>query len=104
VRIIDHPILGRAEEKPLVKIEVDGEVIEALQGETIASALIAQGRYVFRHTEKTGEPRGVFCAIGRCTDCLMIVDGIPNVRTCVTPVKEGMKIETQKGLGEWKDL
>lgn len=103
MRIIDHPILGTPEKKPVVKIEVDGEIIEAQEGEPIASALIASGRIIFRHTKKTGEPRGVFCAIGRCTDCLMIVDGIPNVRTCVTPVKEGMKIETQKGLGEWKE-
>jgi predicted molibdopterin-dependent oxidoreductase YjgC len=103
MRIIDHPILGKLEKKPVVTIEVDGEIIEAVEGEPIASALIASGRTIFRHTNKTGEPRGVFCAIGRCTDCLMIVDGIPNVRTCVTPVKEGMKIETQKGLGEWKE-
>jgi predicted molibdopterin-dependent oxidoreductase YjgC len=102
MRIIDHPILGKLEIKSLVEIFVDGEAIEAIEGETIASALVASGRYVFRYTEKTGEPRGVFCAIGRCTDCLMMVDGIPNVRTCITPVKKGMKIETQKGLGEWK--
>ncbi len=47
------------------------------------------------------EPRGLFCAIGRCTDCVMTVDGVPNVRTCVTLVEGGMSIETQRGLGKW---
>ncbi|MHB8947330.1 MAG: (2Fe-2S)-binding protein, partial [Bacillota bacterium] len=50
---------------------------------------------------RTG-PRGLFCAIGRCTDCVMTVDGVPNVRTCVTPVREGLRVETQRGLGEWR--
>ena len=104
MRISDHPILGKLKKRPLVEIEVDGEKIQAFEGETIASALIANGRSLFRYTKKNHEPRGVFCAIGRCTDCLMIVDGIPNVRTCITTVKKGMRIETQKGLGEWKGL
>ena len=48
-------------------------------------ALLAAGRRTFRRTTQRNEPRGVFCALGRCTDCVMIVDGQPNVRTCVTP-------------------
>jgi predicted molibdopterin-dependent oxidoreductase YjgC len=85
-----------------VKIEVDGKEIEARAGEPIAAALLAAGQSVFRYTRKRKEPRGVFCAIGRCTDCMMVVDGVPNVRTCVTPVRAGMKVETQHGLGELK--
>ena len=99
MRVEDHPILGEIKKGRVVEIEVDGEVIEAIEGEPIASALLAAGRSVFRYTRKRHEPRGVFCAIGRCTDCMMVVDGIPNVRTCVTPVREGMKIHTQDGLG-----
>ena len=53
-----------------------------------------------RYTAKTHEPRGVFCAIGRCTDCVMIVDDMPNVRTCITPLEEGMKVETQYGVSK----
>ena len=49
------------------------------------------------------EPRGFFCAIGKCSSCFMVVDGVPNVRTCVTPVKDGMVVETQRGLGKWAD-
>lgn len=79
---------------------IDGKKIEAREGETIAAALIAAGVKVFRYTVKRDEPRSLFCAIGRCTDCVMVVNNRPNVRTCVTLVENGMKIETQKGLGK----
>ncbi|MBS7658991.1 MAG: (2Fe-2S)-binding protein [Candidatus Bathyarchaeia archaeon] len=102
MRIVDHPILGKIKERKKVFIEVDGKKIEAYEGEPIAAALLAAGIRVFRFTAKEKEPRGVFCAIGRCTDCIMTVDGIPNVRTCVTPVRDGMKIKTQVGLGKWE--
>ncbi len=95
MRILRHPILGTLEEQPPVFIEVDGDPIPAREGEPIAAAIIAAGRLKLRHTRKSGEPRGVFCGIGRCTDCVMTVDGQANVRTCVTPVKAGMKIVTQ---------
>ena len=72
--------------------------MEGLEGEPIMAALKVNGVMVHRYTAKTHEPRGVFCAIGRCTDCVMIVDGKPNVRTCITPLEEGMKVETQYGV------
>lgn len=100
MRVRKHPILGELAARRAVKIEVDGEEIEALEGEPVAAALLAAGKTTFRYTRKFHEPRGVYCAIGRCTDCMMIVDGMPNVRTCVTPVREGMFIETQHGLRE----
>lgn len=99
--IKDHPILGKLEEKKIVKIKVDRRTIEAYEGEPIAAALLSAGIKVFRNTSKRNDPRGVYCAIGRCTDCVMIVNGIPNVRTCVTPVENGMKIKSQIGKGEW---
>ncbi len=74
--------------------------IPAVTGEPVAAALLAAGVHTFRHTAKTGQPRGIFCGIGRCNDCKMIVDGVPNTRTCVTPVREGMEVRTQYGLGE----
>jgi len=102
MRIDDHPILGKRTDGDIVPIEVDGEVIEAVGGEPVAAALLAAGKIVLRYTRKRGEPRGLFCAIGRCTDCMMIVDGVPNVRTCITPARAGMKVQTQHGLGELK--
>jgi len=103
MRVKHHPILGEDKRKEDVTIIVDGRKIRAIAGEPIAAALMAAGIRVFRKTPKKNQPRGVFCAIGRCTDCVMTVNGIPNVRTCVTPVEDGMVIETQKGLGKWRE-
>ena len=100
MRIKEHPILGPLEKKVVVEIEVDGRPVEAYDREPIAAALMAAGISVFRYTRKKGEPRGIFCAIGQCTDCMMTVDGVTNVRTCITPVKDGMKIKTQQQSGQ----
>jgi predicted molibdopterin-dependent oxidoreductase YjgC len=102
-RIVDHPILGPLGRKKEVTITVDGKKIEAFEGEMVATALVAAGYKAFRYTSKGREPRGIFCAIGRCTDCVMEVNGRPNVRTCVTPVEEGMAVNTQEGLGKWRE-
>lgn len=102
MRVLRHPILG--EDSPTeVTIYCDGQALPAKKGEPIAAALLAAGVRIFRYTAKQDRPRGIFCGIGRCTDCVMTVDGQPNVRTCVTPVREGMRIETQKGLGRWSE-
>lgn len=100
-RIEDHPILGPLPYAKKVWINVDGKKVWALEGEPIASALLASGKKVLHYTHKYQHPRGIFCAIGRCTDCIMTVNGKPNIRTCVTPVEQGMRIETQKGHGRW---
>lgn len=92
MRIEQHPVLGGPIAARQIMITVDGEQLTAIEGEPIAAALLAHGRKVMRHTCNRHEPRGVFCGIGRCTDCIMTVDGIPNVRTCVTPVRPGMVI------------
>ncbi len=104
MRVKHHPILGEDRRKEDATIIVDGRKIKAIAGEPIAAALMAAGIRVFRKTPKKNQPRGVFCAIGRCTDCVMTVNGIPNVRTCVTPVEDGMVIETQNGLGKWREI
>jgi len=98
-RIAAHPVLGDLPPTKRVTLYLDGKPLPAFDGELVAAALLAAGKRVLRRSEKRNEPRGVFCAIGRCTDCAMTVDGRPNVRTCVTPVRDGMRIETQRGLG-----
>ena len=103
-RIYEHPILGSLGKKRRIHIFVDGERIEAIEGEPIATALIAAGKKVFHRTEKRDNPRGYFCAVGVCTDCVMIVNGQPNVRTCVTAVEDGMRVETQMGKGKWVEI
>lgn len=97
-RIEHHPILGDTQETKTVTFTYDGRTLEGKEGEPIAAALRVAGVMAHRYTQKTHEPRGVFCAIGRCTDCVMIVDGKPNVRTCITPLEEGMAVETQYGV------
>lgn len=97
-RIALHPILGVPEKGRPVKFTFDGKTLEGYEGEPIAVALKANGVMVHRYTKKGHQPRGIFCAIGRCTDCVMVVNGEPNIRTCITPLKEGMKVETQYGV------
>jgi len=77
----------------------DGRAMTGRQGDTIASALHANGVKVLGYHFKTGRPRGYYCAIGNCSSCLMIVDGKANVRTCTEPLRAGMVVETQKDRG-----
>ena len=78
----------------------DGEPIAAYEGETVAAALLAVGRRTLRITAVTGTPRGVFCGMGVCFDCLVVIDGEPSRRACVTFVAEGMRVEKQLGFGD----
>jgi sarcosine oxidase subunit alpha len=98
VRIRKHPIL-EFDKGPLVEFEFDGRRLEGHEGESVAAALHAAGVSVLRHSIRLDRPRGFFCAIGRCSSCLMTIDGVPNVMTCITPLRAGMRIETQKGKG-----
>lgn len=80
-----------------INIFVDGEPLRAYPGETVAGALLAVGRRTWRRTRNQGAPRGLFCGMGVCFDCLVQVDGRPYVRACMTPVIEGTEIETYRG-------
>lgn len=95
-----HVVLGDMKPGQKIEIKVDGKIIKANLGEPIIAALLAAGIKINRYTVKRKEPRGLFCGIGQCTDCAMIVNGRPNVRTCITPVREGMVIKTQRGSGQ----
>jgi predicted molibdopterin-dependent oxidoreductase YjgC len=103
MRILHHPILGDAPRRKTVTINFDGMDIPAYEGEMIVAALLASGIKGLRTTAKRGYPRGMFCAIGRCTDCVMEVDGRSNVRTCVTQVRQGMIVRSQRGRGVWRE-
>src|SRR4029079_16437631 len=76
-----------------VRIEVDGEVIDACPGETLATALLAAGRRAFRRT-RSGAPRGPFCNMGVCCDCLVVVEGLNEVRACMTVVRDRLTVRT----------
>lgn len=97
-RIVEHPIMGAPIKGSRVVFTYDGVEMEGYEGEPIAMAFKAAGVEVHRFTAKRHEPRGIFCAIGRCTDCAMVVDGKPNVRTCMTPLVASMDVRTQDGV------
>ena len=100
MRISEHPIIESYNKGRKVTFSFDGKELSGYEGESIAAALKAAGVMVHRYTAKQHKPRGIFCAIGRCTDCVMIVNGQRNVRTCITPVEDGMIIETQNRTEE----
>lgn len=87
-----------------VAFTFDGRELSGFVGEPIVAALFANGVRVFRTMPKTGAPRGGFCFAGRCSDCQMIVDGVPNVMACITPLVFGMRVETQHGVGHWPEV
>lgn len=96
MRLNEHPVL-RFERGREITIYFEGQPIRAYEGETIATALHAAGIRVLNYSPNEKRPRGLFCAIGKCSSCLMVVNGIPNVRTCITLVEDGMRIERQHG-------
>ena len=103
MRISEHPIIESYHKGEQITFTFDGKELTCYEGDSIAAALKAAGVMVHRYTAKQHKPRGIFCAIGRCTDCVMIVNGVPNVRTCVTPLEEGMQIQTQYGVEPKKE-
>lgn len=99
LRVKRHPILGDMVAGEEVTIFVDGRKVPARAGEPVAAALYAAGIRTTRFSRRRGEARGPFCMVGRCTECVMTVDGVENVRTCMTPVRDGMRVETPGGGG-----
>lgn len=96
--IQEHPILSYQHGNE-VSFSFDGQELKGCSGEPIAMALHANGVRIYRVTPEMERPRGFFCAIGKCSSCFMVVNGVPNVRTCVTPLEAGMRVETQRGKG-----
>ncbi|MGW7074074.1 (2Fe-2S)-binding protein [Streptomyces sp. NPDC054871] len=91
--------LARAHPGPPHTVTFDGREIPALPGQTVAAALWSAGITAWRTTRRGGEPRGVFCGIGVCFDCLVEVNGRANQRACLTPTAPGDEIRTQDGSG-----
>jgi hypothetical protein len=79
--------------------DLDGRPVPFRAGQTIGAALIADGVLSWRSTRLGGRPRGVFCGIGVCFDCLITVDGRPNVRACLEPARGEMDVRRQDGNG-----
>lgn len=85
---------------PDAYVSIDGVDVPVEPGQSVAAVLIsAGGRRSWRTTRHGDRPRGVFCGIGICFDCLVTLNGTPNVRACITPALAGDVISTQKGTG-----
>jgi len=98
-RITSHPILEFRRGSSF-RFYFEGKPVKAYPGETIAAALVAAGIKVFRHTERMKRPRGFFCAVGKCSSCLVVVDGRPNTMACMEPARPGIRVERQEGRGK----
>lgn len=86
----------REPEKPLT-VFVDGEPVTVAEGECVSTVLLCAGIAALRRTAVTASPRGAYCGMGVCFDCLVTIDGEGNRQACLTLVHNGMKIVTGAG-------
>lgn len=84
-------------DRAALTIHVDGRELAAKACDSVAAALIAHGIVVARRTPVSGAPRGPYCMMGVCFECLVTIDGAPNRQACMVEVSEGMRVETGSG-------
>lgn len=89
----------RINRQTTITFSFEGQPVRAFEGDTIGSALFAAGRRTFTRSFKYHRPRGLLCCTGHCPNCQMTVDGIPNVRVCTTPARDGMVVKAQNVVG-----
>lgn len=89
VRLQHHP------EDSLIQVEIDGAMVPAYTGETVAAVLMTSGTRIFTQASRYNLARTLYCGMGICHQCLVAVDGVRDVRACMTQVRPGMKIETR---------
>ena len=80
-----------------LRFTFDGRSLRARSGDSVAAALLANGIAATRLTAVSGTPRGMYCMMGACFDCLAVVDGVGGMQTCLVPVRDGMVVERQDG-------
>ena len=97
MRIKKHPIIDFKDQKK-ISFCFNNKKLDGFEGDTIASALHAAGVKILTTSLKYDRPRGFFCGIGKCSSCLMRVNGVPNVRTCIAPLLDGINVEMQDKL------
>src|SRR5579859_3338796 len=103
LRVRPEHDLAEVERSDPFTFRFEGRPISAYPGETIGAALMAAGIVTFRKTRRQKRPRGLFCGIGICFDCLVVVDGRPNQRACITAARPDMTVHIQIGTGEVTD-
>ena len=97
LRLAVHPVTGKPiENRRRVKIFVNDRAVEALEGESLAAALWANGLMALGQNPGAGLPRGMYCGIGHCYECRVTLDGIEDIRSCLIPVRDGMQVILQQ--------
>ena len=97
-RIVDHPVLGKLSDRKEITFTFDGQTYTGYEGDTIASALLANGVRTLRVHEESGKPRGIYCNIGHCFECRVNVNDEAGVRACLTEVKDNMVVKSGRVL------
>jgi predicted molibdopterin-dependent oxidoreductase YjgC len=95
----DLPFLD-LEDRPLVQVWFQGMPLDLPEGMNLAAALLRAGVQVFRETPVSGAPRGPFCMMGACFDCLVDIGGVSR-QACMLEVAEGMRIERPQTMEAW---
>jgi hypothetical protein len=95
----EHPILAWDFDEQLT-IYFEDRPLVGWKGQTIGAILLAHGIRYYRETQRLHEPRGIFCGIGQCSDCYMIVDGQPNVKVCTKLAHDNMHVQRQIGTAQ----
>lgn len=101
-RVMHHPVLPPLSES-WVKFTFNGREMIGRIGEMVSSAVFANGEHIFGHHHKDGSAQGIFCANGQCSQCALIIDGIP-LKSCIVPLEEGMIVKSVEGLPALEDL
>ncbi|MEQ9694981.1 (2Fe-2S)-binding protein [Shimia sp. SDUM112013] len=94
----DSRFIRRVTDKALVSFTLDGETVVAQAGDTVAAALVAHNASPLRHTGLSGAPRTPYCMMGVCFECLVEINGRPNVQSCLIEVQDGMQVRRMHGF------
>jgi len=100
LRIKEDSNCSPVEAREEIGFTFNGKDYKGQAGEPIAAALLANGVRILRHHEKSGRPRGIYCGIGHCYECRVTVNGVPGVRSCLTPLEKGMEVRSEIPEGE----
>lgn len=86
--------------RPALRFTFEGEAVEGREGDSVAAALLALGHGSTRDTAVSGAPRGPYCMMGVCFDCVVEIDGVGNRQACLVPLRAGMDVRRQRGRRE----
>lgn len=77
-----------------IEVTIDGRPFLGRPGDTVAAVLMEAGQVACRTSAVSCEPRGPYCLMGVCFECLVAIDGIANRQACLVPIESGMQVET----------